>query len=240
MSFNHQYPYTDLSELNLDYIIRETKNTRDLVDENTILVNQANANATSAKETADSVAAQLNQAVGDAAEAKNTANSAVTIANAANRNANTANQTANTAQADANQALSISADAQTKANEALSQIKKLYRHKLSFNVDNSNYPTISKNYVFLEVINDRAEPYTTTEIEGGQIIMSCTGYFSGDWGSSDKVWGSYAEFQTGNLRLWGMIINTADAYNLNIAPNMIDVTLGESHITSLTDTVTEL
>lgn len=240
MSFNHQYPYTDLSELNLDYILKETKNTRDLVDENTILVNQANANATSAKETADSVAAQLNQAVGDAAEAKATANQAKATAETATTNANKANQTANTAQADANQALSISADAQTKANEALSQIKKLYRHKLSFNVDNSYYPNITKSYVFLEVINDRAEPYTTTEIESGQVIMSCTGYFKGDWGSSSTCWGSYAEFQTGNLRLWGMVIETGDPSNLHIEPTMIDVTLGESHITSLTDTVTEL
>lgn len=240
MSFNHQYPYTDLSELNLDYIIRETKNTRDLVDENTILVNQANANATSAKETADSVSAQLNQAVGDAAEAKNTANSAMNIAKYANTAANTANQTANTAQTDANQALSISADAQAKANEALGKIKKFYRHKLSFNVDNSNYPNITKSYIFLEVINDRAEAYTTTEIEAGQIIMSCTGYFKGDWGSSSTCWGSYAEFQTGNLRLWGMVIETGDPMNLHIEPTLIDIPLGNSHITSLTDTVTEL
>ena len=237
MSFNHQYPYTDLSELNLDYIIRETKNTRDLVDENTILVNQANANATSAKETADSVAAQLNQAVGDAAEAKNTANQAKSIAETATTTANQANQTANTAQTDANQALSISADAQTKANEALSKIKKLYKHKLSFNVSNNYYPNITKSYIFLEVINNRAEAYTTTEIESGQIIMTCTGYFKGDWASEGNCWGSYAEFQTGNLRLWGMVIETS---NLNINSTFFDVPLGQGYITNVTDTVTEL
>lgn len=238
--FDFKYPYTDFHELNLDWILKETKDTRNLVDENTILVNQANANATSAKETAESVSAQLNQAVGDAAEAKNTANSAMNIAKDANTAANTANQTANTAQTDANQALSISADAQAKANDALSKIKKLYRHKLSFNVDNSNYPTITKSYIFLEVINDRAEAYTTTDIESGQIIMTCTGYFKGDWGSSSTCWGSYAEFQTGNLRLWGMVIETGDPNNLHIEPTLIDIPLGNSHITSLTDTVTEL
>lgn len=238
--FDFKYPYTDFHELNLDWILKETKDTRNLVDENTILVNQANANATSAKETAESVSAQLNQAVGDAAEAKNTANSAMNIAKDANTAANTANQTANTAQTDANQALSISADAQAKANDALSKIKKLYRHKLSFNVDNSSYPNITKSYIFLEVINDRAEAYTTTEIETGQIIMTCIGYFKGDWGSSSTCWGSYAEFQTGNLRLWGMVIETGDPNNLHIEPTLIDIRLGNGHITSLTDTVTEL
>ena len=237
MSFNHQYPYTDLSELNLDYIIRETKHTRDLVDENTIIVNQANANATSAKETADSVSAQLNQAVADAAEAKSTANQAKSIAETATTNANQASQTANTAQTDANQALSIAADAQAKANEALSKIKKLYRHKLSFDVNNNNYPTITKSYIFLEVINDRAAAYTTTEIESGQIIMTCTGYFKGDWGSEGNCWGSYAEFQTGNLRLWGMVIETS---NMNITSTYFDVPLGQDLITNVTDTVTEL
>ena len=230
MSFNHQYPYTDLSELNLDYIIRETKNTRDLAD-------TANANATSAKETADSVAAQLNQAVGDAAEGKDTANAASTVAKFANSTAKTANETANAAKTDANQALSISADAQTKANEALSKVKKLYKHKLSFAVDNSNYPNITKSYMFLEVINDRAEAYTTTEIESGQIIMTCTGYFKGDWASEGTIWGSYAEFQSGNLRLWGMVIETV---NQNINPTMFDIPLGAGHITNVTDTVAEL
>ena len=228
--FDFKYPYTDFHELNLDWILKETKDTRNLVD-------TANKNATSAKETADSVAAQLNQAVGDAAEAKNTANSAATVANAANSNANTATQTANAAQADANQALSISADAQAKANDALSKIKKLYRHKLSFAVDNSSYPTITKSYMFLEVINDRAEAYTTTEIESGQINMTCTGYFKGDWGSSGNCWGSYAEFQTGNLRLWGMVIETS---NMNINSTMFDIPLGAGYITNVTDTVTEL
>ena len=228
--FDFKYPYTDFHELNLDWILKETKDTRDLVD-------TANENATSAKETADSVAAQLNQAVGDAAEAKNTANSAATVANAANRNANTANQTANTAQTDANLALSQSANAQQLANEALSKIKKLYKHKLSFGVDNNYYPNITKSYIFLEVINDRAEAYTTTEIESGQIIINCTGYFSGDWASEGKCWGSYAEFQTGNLRLWGMVIETS---NQNITPTYFDIPLGESHITNVTDTVTEL
>ena len=136
--FDFKYPYTDFHELNLDWILKETIDTRNLVD-------TANENATSAKETADSVASQLNQAVGDAAEAKNTANSAATVANAANRNANTANQTANTAQTDANLALSQSANAQQLANEALSKIKKLYKHKLSFNVDNNYYPNITKS-----------------------------------------------------------------------------------------------
>lgn len=238
--FDFKYPYTDFHELNLDWILKETKDTRNLVDENTILVNQANANATSAKETAESVSAQLNQAVGDAAEAKNTANSAMNIAKDANTAANTANQTANTAQTDANQALSISADAQAKANDALSKIKKLYRHKLSFNVDNSNYPTITKSYIFLEVINDRAEAYTTTDIESGQIIMTCTGYFKGNWGSSSTCWGSYAEFQTGNLRLWGVVIETGDPNNLHIEPTLIDIPIGNGQITSVTDTVTEL
>ena len=228
--FDFKYPYTDFHELNLDWILKETKDTRNLVD-------TANSNATSAKETADSVAAQLNQAVGDAAEAKNTANSAATVANDANRNANTANQTANTAQTDANLALSQSANAQQLANEALTKIKKLYKHKLSFNVDNSNYPTITKSYIFLEVINDRAEAYTTTEIESGQIIMTCTGYFKGDWASEGTIWGSYAEFQTGNLRLWGMVIETV---NQNINPTMFDIPLGEGHITSVTDIVNEL
>ena len=228
--FDFKYPYTDFHELNLDWILKETIDTRNLVD-------TANVNATSAKETADSVAAQLNQAVGDAAEAKNTANQAKSIAETANTNANQANQTANTAQTDANQALSVSADAQTKANEALSKIKKLYKHKLSFAVDNNNYPNITKSYIFLEVINDRAEAYTTTEIESGQIIMTCTGYFKGDWGSEGNCWGSYAEFQTGNLRLWGMVIETS---NVNITSTFFDIPLGESHITNVTDTVTEL
>ena len=228
--FDFKYPYTDFHELNLDWILKETIDTRNLVD-------RANENATSAKETADSVAAQLNQAVGDAAEAKNTANSAATVANAANRNASTANETANTAQTDANLALSQSANAQSLANEALSKIKKLYKHKLSFNVDNNYYPNITKSYLFLEVINDRAEAYTTTEIEAGQIIINCTGYFSGDWGSEGRCWGSYAEFQTGNLRLWGMVIETS---NQNINPTYFDIPLGESHIINVTDTVTEL
>lgn len=231
--FDFKYPYTDFHELNLDWILKETKNTSDLA-------NQANANATSAKETADSVSAQLNQAVGDSAEAKATANQAKSIAETATTNANQANQTANTAQTDANQALSISADAQTKANEALSKIKKFYKHKLSFNADNSNYPNITKSYMFLEVINDRAEAYTTTDIESGQIIMTCTGYFKGDWGSSSTCWGSYAEFQTGNLRLWGMVIETGDPNSLHIEPTMIDIPLGNGQVTSVTDTVTEL
>ena len=67
--------------------------------------------------------------------------------------------------------------------------------------------------------------------------MTCTGYFKGDWGSESTCWGSYAEFQTGNLRLWGMVIETA---NQNINPTMFDIPLGNGQITSVTDTVTEL